>query len=330
MRDVSVSTNWSETGENNHQPHATPPKEVLIDTSDIALLDSLIAEHIREHALIEFIESFDSLGNANDPVLVFEPESTRDLPFVTQSSVPKTYDLDYWKSIDTCFIDFDSLNVNPYKIDGLSIKDTVPIILHDLTRQWRMPLDSNNIITSGFGQRGYRFHYGSDLRVAIGDTVRAVFDGIVRIRKYNPGGYGNYVMLRHHNGLETLYGHLSEQKVAVGQLVKAGECIGLAGNTGRSSGPHLHFEVRYKGNAINPTHIFDFEKEQLADYTFLLNPEHFKYIAIQRQKVYHRIRPGDTLYGLSRRYHVKTSSICRLNGISTKTTLRVGRTLRIK
>lgn len=327
---VSVSAGFSQKEYGSYQAISRPPKVAVIDTSSLALLDSLIAEHTREHASIEFVESFDSIGNEDDPEFMFEPESSDELPFVTQTSVPKTYDLDYWKSIDTCFLNFDSLNVNPYKFNRLSIKDTIPIILHDLDRKWKMPLDEHNTITSSFGHRGSRFHYGSDLRVSIGDTVRSVFDGIIRIKKYNPGGYGNYVMVRHHNGLETLYGHLSEHKVQVGQLVKAGECIGLAGNTGRSSGPHLHFEVRYKGNAINPTHIFDFENESITDFTFLLNPQHFKYISSQRQKVYHRIRPGDTLYGLSRRYHVKASYICKLNGISTKSTLKVGRMLRIK
>ena len=236
-----------------------------------------------------------------------------------------------WVTIAEYFAIWDSRTINPYKIDGAKFSDTIRIHLYDSLAGfgWSMPLTGCHI-TSEFGMRHSRWHYGTDLKLMTGDPVMAAFDGIVRIAHYDAGGYGNYVLLRHYNGLETLYGHLSETNVKIGQLVKAGQVIGLGGSTGRSSGPHLHYEVRYEGNAIDPEDVYIFENNCLADNTFVLNPSHFEYLKIARQVVYHKIRSGDTLGGISRKYRVSISTLCRLNGISTRTVLRVGRRLRIR
>lgn len=116
-------------------------------------------------------------------------------------------------------------------------------------------------LTSPYGWRARfgRMHKGVDLNLRIGDTVRAAFDGRIRITKNEPAGYGNYVVVRHDNGLETVYGHLSRFLVKPNQFVKAGDPIALGGNTGRSTGPHLHFETRFMGLAINPAAIIDFD-----------------------------------------------------------------------
>ncbi|MDE6813785.1 MAG: M23 family metallopeptidase [Duncaniella sp.] len=116
-------------------------------------------------------------------------------------------------------------------------------------------------ITSNYGYRSRfgRMHYGIDLKLQVGDTVRAAFTGKVRLTKYDGRGYGYYVVIRHENGLETVYGHLSRFLVKPDQFVKAGDPIALGGNTGRSTGAHLHFETRYLGIPINPAAIIDFE-----------------------------------------------------------------------
>ena len=118
-------------------------------------------------------------------------------------------------------------------------------------------------MTSNYGYRPRfrRVHKGIDLNLAVGDTVRAAFSGKVRLTKYERKGYGYYVVLRHENGMETVYGHLSRFLVKPDQYVRAGEPIALGGNTGRSTGPHLHFETRYLGIAINPAAIIDFENK---------------------------------------------------------------------
>lgn len=236
-----------------------------------------------------------------------------------------------WVTIAEYYAIWDSRTVNPYKVDPTTYKDTLLFPLFDSTNglSWHMPL-SAGIVNSHFGNRHYRWHYGTDLDLTTGDPVYAAFDGIVRINQYDGGGYGNYVLLRHYNGLETLYGHLSKSQVKVGQLVKAGEIIGLGGSTGRSSGPHLHYEVRYEGNAIDPETVYDFANNSLRGDTFRLMPAHFDYVREARQVVYHKVRPGDTLSGISRKYRVSMTTICRLNRITTRSTLRVGQRLRIR
>jgi Peptidase family M23/LysM domain len=184
--------------------------------------------------------------------------------------------------------------------------------------------------TSTFGMRWHRWHYGIDIDLEIGDPIMACFDGVVRISRYNPGGYGNYVMIRHYNGLETLYGHMSEAKVEVGQFVKAGEVIGLGGNTGKSTGPHLHFEVRYAGNAFDPSYVYDFAHMKLRDKNFTLTPFHYSYAKEARKVYYHKVRPGDSLGKIARKYGVSTTRLCKLNRISTRSTLRPGQRLRIR
>lgn len=131
-------------------------------------------------------------------------------------------------------------------------------------RSFVMPTDSRKI-TSNYGPRWGRKHEGVDVKVYVGDTIVSAFDGKVRIVKNDPRGYGKYVVIRHPNGLETLYGHLSKQLVKINDEVKAGQPIGLGGNTGRSTGSHLHFEVRILGKALNPTKLFDFYNQDVTD-----------------------------------------------------------------
>jgi murein DD-endopeptidase MepM/ murein hydrolase activator NlpD len=137
-------------------------------------------------------------------------------------------------------------------------------------RGFCMPTPSRKI-NSPFGPRWGRQHEGLDIKVYIGDTIRAAFDGKVRICKYNGSGYGYYIVIRHPNGLETLYGHLSKQIVKKDQVVRAGDPIGLGGNTGKSSGSHLHFETRVLGQPINPALLFDFVNQDVTGDYFIVN-----------------------------------------------------------
>ena len=122
------------------------------------------------------------------------------------------------------------------------------------------PIGENwrNVVTSEFGYRRDPFtgerkgHSGMDLAVPTGTSVRAALPGTVTVSTYNQGGYGYYVMIDHGNGLSTLYGHNSQLLARVGQTVEAGDVIALSGSTGRSTGPHLHFEVRINGERTNP------------------------------------------------------------------------------
>jgi len=215
--------------------------------------------------------------------------------------------------------------VHPYAEDLRFMKDTVTLVLAPDSCDFVPPIIGHK--TSDFGYRRYRYHYGVDIKLYRGDTVRTAFEGIVRIAHYD-GDYGKVVVVRHRNGLETLYAHLSKLEVKEGDLVEAGNVVGLGGNTGRSTGSHLHFEARYKGEPIDPNALIEWETGYLCHDTLDLNAEHFEYLIEVRKRKYHKIRSGDTLSGIARRYGTSIRSLCRLNGIRSTTTLRIGRILR--
>jgi murein DD-endopeptidase MepM/ murein hydrolase activator NlpD len=237
--------------------------------------------------------------------------------------------------------------VNPY---GMALKNMKDSFYINISTYYPPCLGS---VTSPFGARHRGFHNGIDLRVQIGDTIRAAFSGRVRISRYNQGGYGYYIVLRHNQGLETVYGHLSKFLVAPNQEVKAGQPIALGGNTGHSTGPHLHFETRLYGNPINPAKLYSFE-----DYV----PLHNKYYVVKKKTFEERIRysggsiggvrcssegtgnykkgeyseiryytvqKGDVISTIASRSGVTVSMICKLNNIRKKSTIRPGQRLRL-
>ena len=219
--------------------------------------------------------------------------------------------------------------VNPYKIKIDSLPDSVRF----LCKNYVHPIASTRI-TSHFGLRRYRFHYGIDIGLTVGDTVRSVFDGQVRIIDYEKRGYGHYVVVRHPNGFETVYAHLSRVLVHKNDTLKAGQPIALGGNTGRSTGPHLHFEVRFLGNAINPTKLIDFDGQQVLQENFLMVKkdayDHKKILDELAKAQYCTVRSGDTLSGLARRYGTTVSKLCKLNKISASSIIRIGQRLRYR
>lgn len=268
----------------------------------------------------------------NKPPVVSEETSSLEEGTVHLVQVSDELKIDcVWVTSHDYYSVWDSYNVNPYHTDGTEFSDTVLLTLYDTVNNlsWSPPIHSTKV-NSDFGMRHYRWHYGIDLDLEKGDTVKAAFDGIVRIAKYDRAGYGYYVMLRHKNGLETLYGHLSEYIVTVGQEVKAGEPVGWGGSTGRSSGAHLHFEVRYLGVPIDPVTLYDFKANMLVANTLEVTPRNFQYLKDARKVIYHKIRRGDTLSEISERYGVPISTICRFNGINRKTILRLGQRLRVR
>jgi len=250
-----------------------------------------------------------------------------------------------WVKVAGYYSIWDTHRVNPYRVDGRSYRDSLKLHLTDPTRQRyaKMPLLTTPI-TSGFAFRGYRWHYGMDLDLETGDSVKTVFDGVVRIQAWDGGGYGNYILVRHYNGLETVYGHLSKALVTVGTFVKAGQLIGYGGSTGRSTGSHLHFEVRYQGNPINPVLMYDFPGYKLRKDNFTITAALFNYYSRSltrsrsssgsgrpsraRQVVTHKVRSGDTFSEVAEKYGVRVSALKKLNpGVRT---LQPGKKLRIK
>lgn len=215
--------------------------------------------------------------------------------------------------------------------------------------------------TSPYGWRRRRMHKGQDIHLNVGDTIRAAFDGRVRIKKFERRGYGYYYVIRHNNGLETIYGHLSRQLVDQDAVVHAGQAIGLGGSTGRSTGPHLHFEMRYMGIALDPTELIDFNTFQPKQTVYHFDKGRSEWAQSNKGKrgasynakkvtpaqksgstvssasksnntggSIHRVKKGDTLSGIAQRYGTTVSRLCKLNGIKANKTLQLGQKIRYK
>jgi hypothetical protein len=209
------------------------------------------------------------------------------------------------------------------------IRDTVRLCLSTTACDHAMPVCGD--LTSGFGPRRGRMHCGIDLELDNGDPVVSAFEGMVRISRYNKT-FGHVVVVRHSNGLETLYAHLSQRNVETGDHVEAGDVLGLGGSTGRSTGDHLHFEVRYLDQPIDPQLVFDVDHGELKARTIDLHKGIFAQIEKARaeaaQRRYHTVRKGETLSAIARRHGTTVARLCKLNRISTRSTLRIGQRIR--
>lgn len=246
--------------------------------------------------------------------------------------------------------------LNPYRTKFSDIPWKITLCLADSASRFCCPRQVK--VFSPFGRRGRRNHMGVDLPLSTGTPVYAAFDGRVRCSMYNRG-YGNVVVIRHASGLETTYAHLSERKVDAGDYVSAGDIVGLGGSTGRSTGPHLHFETRYEGHAFDPQWLMDFGTGTLRHGYFVLkrsrlSPDSKYYPQSEEEEEeiykteeeeraeeeriakemaaarYHTVKSGDTLLGLAAKYNTSVNAICKLNGITPSTILKIGRKLRVK
>jgi len=230
------------------------------------------------------------------------------------------------------------------------LPDTFRISLKDFC----MPTDSR-VLTSNFGSRWGRQHKGLDIKVYIGDTIRAAFDGRVRVVRYEGRGYGKYVVIRHDNGLETYYAHLSKQLVSEDQDVRAGDPIGLGGNTGRSTGSHLHFETRLCGMALNPALMFDFRNQDVVDDYFTFHKSSYQresQIATRlrganvgsgedvelataapaasyaQESRFHKVKKGETLFSIAKKRGTTVDTIMKLNHLKKNAKLKAGQILK--
>lgn len=216
-------------------------------------------------------------------------------------------------------------HVNPYGNLFDSLTDDVHIPMAGFQ------LPAPGYVTSPYGWRRYRMHKGTDIKVQIGDSIRAAWGGQVRIVGWDPRGYGYYVVLRHDNGLETIYGHLSRPLVDEYEKVFAGDVIGLGGNTGRSTGSHLHWEIRYLGNALDPATFVDFSTGQLRNQDeYVIGIKAIKQARAEQAAMrWHTVRQGDTLSAIARRYHTTVKRLCQLNKIKETSILRLGQKIRV-
>lgn len=309
----------------------------------------------------------DTLAAASEDVMIIAySDNTWDYayPFVVEdvdTPVRSVFD-DYW----------DTSKLFVYKdVELKDLPESMEICLINDLEDYHAPVVGK--VFSRYGIRGSRNHSGVDLPLKTGDPVYATFGGKVRHARYNYGGYGNLIIIRHDNGLETWYGHLSKCNVKENDYVKAGDIIGLGGSTGRSRGPHLHFEMRYCDQRFDPEHIIEFESGDLRYHTFNLEKTYFSIYSRGTEKledgddfgqnvlgggddltseeilanlaahekaeaakpkptdpVWHTIRNGDYLGKIARQYGTTISNLCKLNGITSETTIRAGRRLRVR
>lgn len=238
---------------------------------------------------------------------------------------------------------WNSKAVNPFKES--EVPDSKLI---DVTGYF-MPVPGK--VTSNYGYRARfgRMHKGIDLAIKNNDTIYAAFDGKVRLTNYEAKGYGNYVIIRHPNGLETVYGHLNKHLVKPDQVVKAGDPIGLGGSTGRSTGPHLHFETRFMGYAINPSAIFDFANQTTHTDEYLFDKKTYTkarnyapastlaqaekenpYRAGNKDKDSYTVKKGDTLSSIARAYGVSATTLRKINNMKSADVIKVGQVLKLR
>lgn len=267
------------------------------------------------------------------------------LCFITVASVSFSNETPIDSIKKMSFYDTSSIYTNDWKVNitfaynDKSYKASQTIKFTDSIHSYSFPIEKK--MTSPFGKRGRSFHKGVDIPLHTGEKIVAAFDGKVRYATYNNGGFGRLVIIRHTNGLETYYAHLSKIKVKPNQIVKAGEVIGLGGSTGRSYSPHLHFEVRFRDKPINPENIFDVHdfcllNEEAMVGELILKNGHKHHIHtptlskefLAKGTVY-SIKSGDTLSKIAARNGTSIDALCSLNGMDRNSILQIGQKIRV-
>lgn len=272
----------------------------------INLVDSLLDLETIEEREIELISYYNSILTSKEA----------NLTIVKYGNLPATNFYD----------DFDESTVFQITPDAEFPESQIIKIESDSLGNYHHPRVGP--VNSKFGWRDGRMHKGIDINLHKGDAVVAAFDGMVRIA-HAKGAYGNVVIIRHYNGLETVYAHLSKIKVKPGQVVLAGQLVGLGGSTGRSSGPHLHFEVRFKGQALNPSSIISFIENKTFNDSIVIKKSRYGICAYPSNATLHTIERGDTWYEVAKRYGLSMKELCVLNGTDKRYYLKIGQKLRV-
>ncbi|MFD2726058.1 peptidoglycan DD-metalloendopeptidase family protein [Hyunsoonleella rubra] len=259
---------------------------------------------------------------------------------VEKEKIPALPDItaEYW----------DSTVYNPYKY-APELDFPLKLTFEDTT--YFSPIGKAKVITSRYGWRRGRAHKGIDIDLVTGDSIFAMFDGVVRMSRYTRG-HGRTVVVRHFNGLETVYAHLSKYGVKENDTVQKGAYLGKGGVSGNARGSHLHLVINYKGVSINPEYIFKFNAENEIRGQELwvtkkwtqpilhnskkqskikcLHTEEEALASLIKTRSVYIVRPGDTLSRISRNNDVTIASLCKVNTIGRNSVLRIGQKLVIE
>lgn len=310
----------------------------------------MIFKKLKTLAILTFV-SLASLPVAGQDLLVRQAPIDKKMKAVDSVALSRLIQIEQF---DSPAADLYDEWENKYAHRATALPDSFRIDL----RGFCMPTESR-VLTSNFGARWGRQHKGLDIKVYIGDTIRAAFSGKVRIVRYEARGYGKYVVIRHYNGLETIYGHMSKQLVTEDQEVRAGEPIGLGGNTGRSTGSHLHFETRLCGVALNPALMFDFRNQDVVDDYYMFRRSSYEHESVAANQLrgvgnkytsgdgddvelttaapaatyaknvrFHKVKSGETLSSIARKRGTTIDALCKLNRIGKKMRLMPGQILK--
>lgn len=304
----------------------------------VALMTAFAAGSIQAQT----VKSKNPHSNAHKELLASRAKSNDKIKLVEKNTFIDLID-DIEPELDIYTEGWNSRRVNPFKESDVPNSKII-----DVTGYY-IPVPGK--ITSNYGYRAKfgRMHKGVDLHIKSNDTIRAAFDGKVRLTNYEAKGYGNYVIIRHPNGLETVYGHLNKFLVKDNQVVKAGQPIALGGSTGRSTGPHLHFETRYMGYAINPNAIFDFVNKTTHTDTYAFSKSTYTqarsyapkttvakasnenaYKSGSNNPATYTVKKGDTLSSIARSYGMSSTTLRKLNGLEATDKIQAGQVLKLK
>tara|TARA_B110000503_G_scaffold143719_1_gene247605 strand:+ start:4989 stop:5912 length:924 start_codon:yes stop_codon:yes gene_type:complete len=278
----------------------------------IELIDSLLKLNTASEAIIQGLNDYAENKRLQEDIYV---------------SLTGFYDSSIYPS-NSMYNKWDTYQLFNQESSDLKPGESRKLVLEDTINECRFHNPFRGLITSNFGWRDGRSHNGIDIDLQVWDPVIAAFDGMVRIsRSHN--GYGRVVIIRHYNGLETLYAHLHRLKVKPGDIIEAGQVIGLGGSSGRSTGSHLHFEVRFKGRPLNPRSIIDFNNNNLKSSNIKLIRTKYSYAAMPDGLNFHTVKRGESLYKIANVYGTSIEKLCTINGIKRNIPLQIGQKLMV-
>ena len=310
--------------EDGEDDNTTPDVELMIKNLEF----SALYQNIELLSKDQVLELIDTLFETDSVPADFIRELNLYLSHANKEKVLQNKDFSPYPANEH-YKSWNTEVTNPYQSMKL-IKDTsFLVVLEDDEFNCSYSHPFPGVVTSNFGWRDGKNHFGIDIDLVTGDSVKNAFAGMVRVSRRH-GGYGNVVVVRHYNGLETTYAHLSKLMVKPGDVVDPGQVIGLGGNTGRSTGSHLHFEVRFKGKAINPKNLINFKSHCLVSDSITMKSTRYGYTAYPVGQEFYIVKSGDFLFKIAEEYGATVSELCAWNGIRRNSTLRVGQRIRIE